>query len=182
MPSIFLPTYREGYESCLPVDRSLYIRLAPMMTGRALKDSWTAFEALMVRARGGMRLLESDAPNPSFPMLILRPAAVQAMKPILERCGEILPIHCADAAVSLFNVTTTIDALDEAASKVVRFPSGRIMVVERYVLRSDRLQGATVFKLPHGQGSPILVADEFVQTWERAQLRGLYFRKVWSSE
>jgi hypothetical protein len=122
----------------------------------------------------------SDFPWLGGHVLIMRARSVLALRPLLEKHGEVLPL-ATDDQVRLFalNVTTVIDALDEQKSTILRFPgSGRIMEVSRPVFRENLLQGVDIFRLPGLRPSPIYVGRRFVDMVEAAGLEGLEFKAL----
>ncbi|RUY05075.1 DUF1629 domain-containing protein, partial [Mesorhizobium sp. M7A.F.Ca.CA.004.04.1.1] len=127
----------------------------------------------------------SDFPWLGEHVLILRARALKLLRPTLEPYGEFLPLR-ADEAISLFNVTTVIDALDEERSKIVRFDDGGIMVIESLVLRADAIGGTETFKLPERADgvriSDIYLQETIVRRIGELGLKGIAFNLVWSDE
>ena len=74
-----------------------------------------------------------------------------------------------------------VDALDEGASELRRFSSGRIMIVDRWTFRPESLQGVAAFKLPQLRRAFTFVTDAFVERFRRCGLAGLAPKPVWET-
>lgn len=133
----------------------------------------------------GMLRQYSDFPWLGEHVLILRARALKLLRPTLEPYGEFLPLR-ADEPISLFNVTTVIDALDEERSKIVRFDDGGIMVIESLVLRADAIGGTEIFKLPERADgvrlSDIYLQETIVRRIGELGLKGIAFNLAWSDQ
>lgn len=144
------------------------------------RQSWEPVRMrLITRDDEGRPLEGSDAPWLGSWALILKPKTSQKLSPLLDEYGELLPLVCVNADLSVFNPMRCIDALDEAASSILRFPDGRIMHIQRYVFRPEAIQGIDVFKLPRLKACPNFVSERFVHAWRAANLQGLEFIPVW---
>jgi hypothetical protein len=125
-------------------------------------------------------LRESDSPWLGTGSLVFRPRAIQAMESLLLSHGELLPLACESADLFVFNPTHVLDALDEQASAITRFPSsGRIMSIDKHVFRRDVIGDLQIFKLQGLRGSATYVRERFVEQWNAAGLRGLTFPLAW---
>ena len=111
-------------------------------------------KVVIVREDAGEPLLESDSPWLGSHALIFREAPVERIGPLLEPHGELLPLSCPDAELWMYNPLRVLDALDEGASSAVRFSNGRIMRINRYVLRREVIRNAQIFKLSCFRVSP----------------------------
>ncbi|NUQ78113.1 MAG: hypothetical protein HUU21_31665, partial [Polyangiaceae bacterium] len=112
--------------------------------------------------------------------LIFRRSAIEALGPMLREHGELLPLECPEAELWVYNPTRVIDALDEEASTIERFKSGRIMGIKRYVFKAHLIEGVDIFKLPNLRGHSTFVSHRFVDLWNESGLKGLEFTPVWS--
>jgi hypothetical protein len=157
-----------------------HLTLARGGNGTPRAASWTPLEMQLHREDEGKRLSEADSPWMGSDVLILRPRAIAALRPTLLEYGELLPLHCAGAELWLYNVTRVIDALDEAASTIDRFPDGRVILVRRPVFRKEAIGDTEVFKLSHRRGDRIFVGQRFADLWHSAGLTGVEFTHVWS--
>lgn len=178
----YVPEPLDGYELCHPIDREDFERINVSINGVSHADDWSPPMMRIIREDRGRSLSPSDAPWLGPQALVLKPPAIEALQLLLSTHGELLPVRCAGPPVFIYNVTGVIDALDENASEVVRFNGGRILRIDRYVFKPDRIGATRIFKIPNLRVSPTFVAEEFVQRWKSSGLKGLEFRRVWSQE
>jgi hypothetical protein len=116
----------------------------------------------------------------SDPMVLSR-RALNVLLPHIGSFGQALPLGFDDAEYFLFNVTNIVDALDEAACEVWRFPSsGRIGQIIHYSFRPDAVRDQLMFKIPQQPKGFAFVTDRFVELVERAGLTGFAFERLWS--
>jgi len=106
---------------------------------------------------------------------------LDALGPLLREYGELLPLKCRDADLVMYNPTRVIDALDEEASSVIRFPEGRLMWIRHHVFRADVVTDIDIFKIPNLRVSPTFVSHRFVDRWMASGLKGLEFTHVWAA-
>lgn len=112
--------------------------------------------------------------------LVLNQRAYEALNDLLAGHGEFLDMQVQGVGAHwLFNVTSMSDALDESASELKYFRSGRIMDVERYSFDADKLVGETVFRLSQLPAGRLYCTDAFKLRVEESELRGLEFVTVW---
>ncbi|RWQ15862.1 DUF1629 domain-containing protein [Mesorhizobium sp.] len=182
--NIYVLSVVEGQEWVLPRQADDY-QLFSTLCGRKQRQ-WhpPGMEILCEHDDGTLRRY-SDFPWLGEHVLILRARALKLLRPTLEPYGEFLPLR-ADEPISLFNVTTVIDALDEERSKIVRFDDGGIMVIESLVLRADAIGGTEIFKLPERADgvriSDIYLQETIVRRIGELGLKGIAFNLVWSDE
>jgi hypothetical protein len=122
-----------------------------------------------------------------YPTLGITPTfscrATDALRPLLERAGELLPLISDAGEFYVYNVTKVVDALDETQSVFTRFQStGRVMKIDRYVFKPDMLSGLTIFKVPQAPKGRPLVTQLFVDAVTRAGLSGFDFEHLWRPE
>jgi hypothetical protein len=150
--------------------------------GRNLLHHWTRPVVEILRDnKFNKNLPAGDFPNlflPGVPVFSLR--AVNALKAILEKNGELLPLSCVEGEYYAFNVTKLIDALDESKSELKRFKSGGgIMQIHKYVFFGEKLTDATIFKIPQFRRTVVYVSDKFQRTVLDNHLIGFKFVEVW---
>ena len=105
--------------------------------------------------------------------------AVNALRGLLRENGEILPLCCSEGEYCMFNLTTSIDALDESNSEVERFKTdGSIMKINKYIFFADRLHGATIFKIQQSKAK-VFVTNNFRKIVFDNGLQGFDFVNVW---
>lgn len=140
---------------------------------------WEALQVAIIRDG-------SAGSQPSDLMLLgVEPAftarAVEALRDVLFTHGQILPLRSADGEFYLWNITTIVDALDEAASDVVRFSSGRIMTVEKWAFRRDAVDHHPAFKVPQLRRAYPFVTDAFMKRVAEEGLQGFAPELLWQS-
>jgi hypothetical protein len=180
MMKIYDSLYEEGNEFCHPVDDKEFRTIVGLCDGTARAETWKPLQMKLVRIDEGKRLAESDTPWLDAYVLIVRPRVIAALGSILLEYGELLPLRCTGAELWLYNVTRVIDALDEPASVIDRFPDGRIMLIARPAFRKEVIGKNDIFKLSHRRGQPIYFSQRFVDLWHAAGLTGVDFDHVWS--
>ncbi|MDX8460557.1 imm11 family protein [Mesorhizobium humile] len=163
----------EGQEWVLPADNEYY-EVFFGLDGRSL-EGWEP--PVMRRVEEGERLY-SDFPWLGEHAPLLRQPAVDALAAALRPYGELVALR--GEKVWLLNVTTVIDALDEARSQIVRFEDGDILAIERYAFDAESIGSSEVFKLPM-RASPVFVNEVFVDRVRKAGLRNVSFEPVWTS-
>jgi hypothetical protein len=131
-------------------------------------------------------LPKSDFPTFTIATMVLSARAVDRLRPILIRCGEILPIRLSNDpdTLCLFNVTLVLDAVDMKRSEFMRLPSGGIMKYERLVFDPKAIPDeALFFKTTQlGPVTEIFVTERAVAAVDEAHLTGYEFRLIWSNE
>ena len=108
--------------------------------------------------------------------------AKQLLAPHIDGLGQWLALECDEALYWLFNLTHTVDALDEAGSELIRFSDGGVMRIAQFVLHSEKLRGELLFQVPQCRGTPHLVTQDFVDLVHKHGLTGFSFRLLWSDE
>jgi hypothetical protein len=108
--------------------------------------------------------------------------AKQLLGPHIDGLGQWLALECDEAPYWLFNVTHTVDALDEAGSEIARFRDGRVMGIDSFTFKPEKLTGELLFQVPQCLGTPNLVTQAFVDLVHQHRLTGFSFRMVWSKE
>jgi uncharacterized protein DUF1629 len=171
---------QEGYEWVVPVAPADF-EVFRAFDGSAKRTGWAPIRVRLVEEdEQGRPLLPSDVPWLGKHAPVLKVNASEALRPVLTRDGELLPLMCEESKLVVYNVTRVLDALDLDRSEVVKFPStGRIMKVKSYVFRPDRVRGHRAFKVPELLRGSVFVTDEVVSTAKAAGLTGVGFRMVW---
>jgi hypothetical protein len=115
-----------------------------------------------------------------YPCLSARAKAVLSSH--VDGLGQWLELQCDEAPYWLFNVTHTVNALDEAHSEIARFRDGRVMGIDSFAFIPEKLRGALMFTVPQCPGTPILATQDFVDLIHQHSLTGFSFRLLWSEE
>ena len=178
---VFEAATPEGQEWVVLLDEAFREGLMSL-DGTLRRDTWLPPPVRVLKSSEHRRLRYSDMPHYSSSVLVLREPALDALGDLLSTDGELLPLDCADAPMWLFNCCRVVDALDEESSRIVRFPSsGRIMRVESYVFRIERLVGINAFKIPQLARSTLFVTSPIVQAARQAKLARSEFTPIWES-
>ncbi len=111
--------------------------------------------------------------------LVISNAAQSLLVDVIERGGELLPVLGLPDGYRLLNVLELRAALDEAASDIFRFASGRIVDISHLVLRREAAGDAPMFKLAEFPTGPIFVNDEVAKRIRASGLTGFRFTRVW---
>ena len=170
----------EGFELCHPERQEDFETITVTIDGTARRSTWRSPPMRIIRRDEGRRLAESDSPWLGSHALIFRRRSLGELEELLLSHGELLPVASSELDLVIFNATRVLDALDERASDVVRFSSGRIMMITRYAFRRETITDVDAFKIPNLRSSPTYVSARFVERVEAAGLRGLDFETVWS--
>lgn len=178
--NVYEPLVADGYEwtNCVVTDD---YELFSGFDGTPRKKIWRPVLVRRVRADDRQDMKESDFPWLGSWALVMRRTAVDALRTMLKENGEILPLET-DDGIELFVLNAhVVDALDEERSEIMRIPgASKIMLVKKPVFRFDSIRELSLFRLPH-RASSTYVSDEFVSRVKEAGLKGLTFKKVWSS-
>jgi hypothetical protein len=170
--------WADGFELCFPIDETGFETIHKFTSGELPTADWTPLRVYLCREDEGHQLIESDAPWLGTNALVLRPRAMLALAQVWAANGELLPLQCPGARLSLFSVTRRLDALDEDASSIERFRDGRIMMVNRHVFRDDIVGEHPVFMLAQ-LPTTLFFSQRFVDLWRSAGLTGIEFKQVW---
>lgn len=180
---VFRPIVAEGFEWIQPVrERDLHLLYDLDGTSRAAKWRPVSVRGL-TRDDLGRPLLRADMPWLGGHAIVLDDRAREAVGAILGEAGEFLPLDPVDrdGGLWLFNACRIVDALDEASSELVRFPSsGRVMAVKRHVFRGGAVAGLAAFRVP--QSRSLFLSGAVVDAIGRAELRGAAFDLAWRGE
>ena len=179
MVAIYAPVGAEGFECINTIDDQDY-EVFLQFDGKPRKSEWKPVAVCRVRADQYQACNASDFPWLGSHAVVMRRAAVDALRDILDSSGEVLPLST-DDDVELFVLNArVIDALDEANSSLMKFPgTNRIMRIKKVAFVASAIEGADLFRLPH-RASSTYVSERFVERVKAAGLHGLVFNKVWS--
>lgn len=166
---IYSASVPEGYEWALPVDGAHYQTLRGM-SERDAGVPWEPIVMYLLRSTGDGRVLRrrskrkrADLPWLGEYALILRDEAIEAVGSVLAPHGVLLPLSCADARLVAFTAAPVAGVLDEEGSDIVRYSSGRIMMLRRPAFRLEGLQGRQAFTLAEMPGGALFLTGELVE-------------------
>lgn len=123
--------------------------------------------------------------------LIADEKATEALRPLFEKAGELLPLEYKGRRFTVLNVTTVADSdcVDEEASKWFTGSEGQRFDIIRYVFRAERLLASPIFKFPYTKKTSTFLteglldpAEEFRAIVHSEGLKGLLFKEHWSSD
>jgi hypothetical protein len=178
---IFEPLPAGGFELVRPAT-SDYPELRARIAAHVPGGTWHPEPLTLVREdEAGKKLEPSDAPWLDSYSLVLRPAAVLAMKPVLDPEDQLLPMVSGTDELHVLSPKWTIDALDEPASDVWRFPDGSLSYIRKHAFKADAIAPTlAAFRVSRLRVSPIYVTETFARAWEVGKLRGLRFKLLWA--
>jgi hypothetical protein len=169
----------DGYECIVPVNKEDYKAL--IFDGTPRIDTWHPILMRRVNENVDQRRpsRESDFPwQGDGHSLVLRDNALEAMRDILEKNCEVLPLKTEDKVQLYITNTQVLHAIDMEKSEIWRFPkSGKIMYVKRPHFQSYLLREVDIFR-DANVGSETFVSERFVNRYHEKKLRGLMFRKI----
>jgi hypothetical protein len=177
-----VPARDADYEWALPVDDATGHDRLRIETFESVEERWSPVEVKLVEIDEGQKLLPADFPWLGAHALVMRSSAAEVVAAAVEGQAELLPLECAGADLWLLHVTQCCDALDEERSEIVRFSSGRIMTIRRYVFDPVALDGVRCFKIPQMPTGPVFLSGEVVDAVAAADLAGLGVDLVWESD
>jgi len=167
----------EGYEWILTEDE-----FENELGAESVANTWSPPKVRLLKKDGGTILARADLPWFSSGLLVFREAAYRKVGHLFANAGEFLPLRLVGGSDELwmFHAYSVLDALDPQQSDLIRFPSGRVMVIKRHVFRPDSLDGATIFRID--ESPKLFFTGEIVQVLQKEKLTGIRFECVWSSE
>jgi hypothetical protein len=172
------------FQTINSVEEGGFVKRIPLpAVGRSYAETWTSLPMYVLeptRRKGDFYGVTADVFGCSAEL----PPAVRR---IMERDGELLPITIEDRPGDHFvwNVTRSLDALDENATKWEWYGATRGSPIAP-VFRRELLERPCVFKVPPlttyvfvASGIEPAEEDFYVQ-YKKARLKGLEFKPVWS--
>lgn len=178
--AFYEPLVAEGFEWINAVADADYERFVEF-DGRPRRSNWQPVLVRRVRADKQQAFNASDFPWLGAHALVMRESAVRSLREILDQNGEVLPLATEDSVPLFVFNARCIDALDEAHSSIIRIPgTDRIMLMKSVAFIPAAVDGVDIFRLGH-RGSSTYVSDRFVERVRAEGLRGLTFKRVWSS-
>lgn len=179
--NFYEPLVANGYEWVNCVDAK-DCEIFNIFDGTPRGKEWRPILVRRVRADDTQDMKESDFPWLGSWAIVMRKTAIDELRIMLDKSGEILPLKTDDGVeLSVLNAQV-VDALDEVNSDTMKLPvTNRILLVKKPVFFEERIKDLDVFRLPH-RASSTYVSDRFVTRVKKARLRGLIFKKVWSND
>lgn len=110
---------------------------------------------------------------------ILNEKSYKALYPYLKNHSQIFKIKSDNKIFYVVNVIDIIDCLNYDKSELKYFSSsGRVMDVQKYVFKTEKLKNATIFKLPEFPKSISYVTEEFKKVVEENNIKGFKFKEL----
>jgi hypothetical protein len=107
--------------------------------------------------------------------------AAEVMRPLIERCGEFLPMDWEEGRLVAFNVCPLVDAIDFGRCKADPKPFTGCWLPEMcpdLAFVDEVIARTPIFKVPQYAGTAF-VTEAFKRRWEEAGLEGARFERVW---
>jgi hypothetical protein len=144
-------------------------------------EDWTPVRVRLTRADWRQKAMRSDFPSLGTGALTMRESSRKALEDIIDGNGECLPLLLEDGSTMIVFKAQVIDALDNGRFEIDRIPgTDKIMLVRKPHFIASKLSGVDVFRLPH-RASSTHVSERFVDRVKELGLKGIVFKKVWSS-
>lgn len=110
---------------------------------------------------------------------ILNEKSYKVLYPYLKNHSQIFKIKSDNKIFYVVNVIDIIDCLNYDKSELKYFSSsGRVMDVEKYVFKTEKLKNATIFKLPEFPKGISYVTEEFKKAVEENNITGFKFKEL----
>lgn len=110
---------------------------------------------------------------------ILNEKSYKVLYPYLKNHSQIFKIKSDNKIFYVVNVIDIIDCLNYDKSELKYFSSsGRVMDVQKYVFKTEKLKNATIFKLPEFPKSISYVTEEFKKAVEENNIKGFKFKEL----
>jgi hypothetical protein len=169
----------DGFELCQPVDEEDFEKINVEIGGKPRQFGWKPIPMRLIHRDEQRTLERSDSPWLGSGTLIFRASVLDALGSLLMEYGELLPLSCPEADLVVYKPRLRLDALDQAASSVLRFSDGRIMLIQQHVFRSAVVGENDIFTIPSLRVSPTYLSHRFVDRWKASGFKGLGFVQVW---
>ncbi len=142
--------------------------------GKSQLATWvTPDVAVLKTAHGGQPREYADLPWVGHGFLAIREAAIDRVRPILEDCGEFLPLSCDDGTTAhLFNSTATMEP-DLDMSELVLSSNGRVMGIENHVFSTAFPDSLSAFKATGFPDGVLLFTEPAAAAITALGLRGV---------
>ena len=128
-----------------------------------------------------IRLELADCSSLGYGDLVLSARAKECLGPHIDHLGQWVKLEFDEAPYWLFRLTHEVDALDEAASKLILFRDGNLMEVETFAFRPEAIKDQLFFTIKQQSGRYLLCIDALMDLVRKHQLTGFKFIPVWSS-
>ena len=153
--------------------------LSEQFRGKPLPKPW--HYPRLSRNPKRQRLPLGDLPASVVAVTLFSERAAEAMRPLIEHCGEFLPLDWAEGRLVAFNVCPLVDAIDFGRCDQGPTPKDECWLPEMrpdLAFRDEVIERTPIFKVPQYTGTAF-VTEAFKRRWEEAGLEGAEFGRVW---
>jgi len=176
----------DHYQYFLPDDDRVWATDVLLLDGTPRLEGWKPPEIYVLKPR----LRRGRFFDLCVGGLVLDSHATNILRPMLEMCGELLPLYHKGEEFFLLNVLECINVLDEERTVwVYGETTGARLHIEKYAFKPNRFTETSLFKTPETARSEVLAVeglkdpeDEFKYVVEHGNLTGLLFELLWSDE
>lgn len=120
-----------------------------------------------------------DVSSISTSSYIINEKAYKVLYPYLKKHSQIFQLKNEDNIFYVVNVTDIIDCIDYDQSEIEYFSSSnRVMDIEKYVFKKEKLKNATIFKLPEFPKGISYVTENFKKVVEENNIKGFKFKEL----
>lgn len=168
----FIPDV-EKYHSFVLANEIPYAILDPLDEANPIEKKWTSVQVKLEKSyeMGDFAYLRPGVP-------VVSSSALEILRPIISVDVEFLPINLESEPFFAIHVLTTLDCLDMKRSEIVRFPSGGIMDIDKFVLKAGCVAEHAMFRLKKAESKYVFVSDEFKSVVTKNNLKGAIFKIV----
>lgn len=150
------------------------------VNGTPIATQWAPLDVTLDRtAELGGIASPTDFPYLKGDVLIASGGGLSVVEQLGSEVCEILPLRSNDGEFALVNIIAVVDALDEEASWIDRFSSGRIMSIFEYAFHREALEGVTLFRLKGYERGTFYLTDVFLQRAQAAGCVGPEVERIW---
>jgi len=172
------------FQSFVAEDGNVWATGALTFDGSPKADTWRQVKMRILEPN----LIAGDFIRVASGAFAVRDRAVEVIRTVAERSGELLPLDYRGERFWVINSVGAFDLLDhDAVEWVYGKSTGKPIGVKKYAFSPSIMVERPLFKLPHSARGFIFTTeglmapeDEFKGVVEAAGLTGLLFKEVWS--
>lgn len=164
---------KENYQRLLLENESYWGDFAEQFMEKRI-DKWSPLNVVVQN---------DELPQNDYPALLesiptFSQNAVKFLKRVLENNGQLFAMICESETYYCYNVLNILDVLNEEKSKIIKFSDGKIMYIEKCVLKSIDYSDHFIFKLHSVRASTVFVNRTFVDIINKNKLKGFKFNEI----
>jgi hypothetical protein len=166
----------KAFQMCRSADLDVAFRF----DGRSLKEEWVSLSVRPIDDEENERLPHGDFPYlTTFPVVSVR--GFECLGNILSTGAEFLPLKWGNQLLYAINVTTIVDGIDEARSRLEYLPSGPLFRITKHEFIPDLVRGHPVFKIKQDPLVNVYVNQDVATLIRSCGLVGAQLRRVWEA-